>query len=436
MTYGIYRLLTRLIFGLTFPFFLAYTGLTGRHRVGLKQRFGLYKGIKPSTKKSPVIWIHGASVGEVMAAKVLATKIKTALPDTRLVLSTVTEQGLKIAQKQLGDMATCVIAPLDLPGAVARATETIRPNIYICLETELWPNLLARLQKSNTRLFLLNGRLSKRSSRRYRLISGFIKKVLNGFDGIAAITAADADRFIGLGANKNKITITGNSKYDQAKPTSADTVRSNWRQKLDIDDNQPVLIAGSTHTGEEKMISEVFHRLEGTMPGLVLIIAPRHLTRLQEIRGALDVSQTKYDLLSLAKRDGRKTNIIIVDSIGELAELYSAADFIFCGGSLVPRGGHNIMEAAIWGVPVFYGSSMKDFADASQLLENNGGIMVNDHLELAEKIEELFQQPHLYAKVANAASLTARSQQGAAEQQLSPVFDAIRSMCSNVAADN
>ncbi len=436
MTYGIYRLLTRLIFTLAFPFFLVYSGITGKHRAGLRQRLGFYNDINPATAGTPVIWIHGASVGEVMAAKILATRIKREFPDAALILSTVTEQGLKIARQQFGDMASCIFAPLDLPGPVKRASETIRPDIYICLETELWPNLLARLQSGNTRLFLLNGRLSERSSRRYRLMRSFSKKVLTGFDTIATITGGDGDRFISLGADKNKITVTGNSKYDLQGPVSTAAIRSNWRQRLALADNQPVLIAGSTHTGEEELMLEVFRSLKSTMPGLVLIIAPRHLTRLKELRTLGAANQTDHDLLSSVKLKGRQTNIIIVDSIGELSELYSAADFIFCGGSLVPRGGHNIMEAAIWGIPIFYGPYMRDFTDARQLLEGNGGITVNTSGELTEKITELFLHPDLYDKVASAARLTALSQQGAAEKQLAPVFDAIRRICSNDAADN
>lgn len=264
----------------------------------------------------------------------------------------------------------------------------------------------------------------------------FSKKVLTGFDTIATITDGDGDRFISLGADKNKITVTGNSKYDLQGPVSTAAIRSNWRQRLALADNQPVLIAGSTHTGEEELMLEVFHSLKSTMPGLVLIIAPRHLTRLKELRTLGAASQTDHDLLSSVKLKGRQTNIIIVDSIGELSELYSAADFIFCGGSLVPRGGHNIMEAAIWGIPIFYGPYMRDFTDARQLLEGNGGITVNTSGELTEKITELFLHPDLYDKVASAARLTARSQQGAAEKQLAPVFDAIRRICSNDAADN
>jgi 3-deoxy-D-manno-octulosonic-acid transferase len=431
LTYGIYRLLTRLIFALTFPVFLVYAGITGKHRAGLRQRLGYYASFgKPRKAGKIVVWIHGASVGEVMAAKVLADKIKTGFPDVALVLSTVTEQGLQVARQHFGNMADCVLAPLDLPGAVARAAATIRPDIYICLETELWPNLLARLRANHTRLFLLNGRLSERSGRGYRLLGDFTRKILAGFTAIAAITGADAERFMRLGAEKGKVTVTGNSKYDLPSPVRATALRADWRRRLALTDNQPVLIAGSTHTGEEELLVEVFHNLKRTLVDLVLIIAPRHLTRLPEIKGILHAGHAAHEFLSTVPDKGRRTDLLIVDSIGDLAELYAAADFIFCGGSLTPRGGHNIMEAAIWGIPVFYGPSMKDFADARQLLEGHGGITVATPLELAEKIKELYLQPRQYAQVATAAGLTASSQHGAADKQLAPVFHAIRSIRS------
>jgi 3-deoxy-D-manno-octulosonic-acid transferase len=436
LTYAIYRLLTRLFFALSFPVFLVYTGITGRHRADLRQRFGFYNDIKGPKAGVPVIWIHGASIGEVMAAGILTTRIKKEFPEATLILSTVTEQGLEIARKHFGAMAKCVLAPLDLAGAVARAAGAIRPDLYICLETELWPNLLARLRANNTRLFLLNGRLSERSYRRYRLSMGFSKKILSGFEAIAAITDGDAKRFAGLGADRKKTRVTGNIKYDLPEPVSAEATRARWRQQLKLEDSQPVLVAGSTHTGEEELLLEAFYGLKDVLPGLVLIIAPRHLKRIGEITEALDSSRTGHDMLSTVIRKGRGADIIIVDTIGELAELYSAADFIFCGGSLVPRGGHNIMEAAIWGTPVLYGPSMSDFSDARQLLEGHGGIMVRNREELTAKIKELFNEPHLYAETAKAARLTARSQQGAAAKQLAPVFDAIRDICSNDAADN
>ena len=435
MTYGIYRLLTRLLFALTFPVFLVYSGITGRHRAGLRQRLGYYDYIKAPKSGAPVIWIHGASVGEVVAAGVLTSRIKKEFPDAVLILSTVTEQGLEIARKQFGSIAGCILAPLDLPGAAARAAATIRPDIYICLETELWPNLLASLQTNKTRLFLLNGRLSEKSSRRYRLCKRFSREILNGFESIAAITDKDAERFADLGADPGKIKVTGNIKYDLPEPPSVMETRAEWRRKLNIEESQPVLVAGSTHTGEEEMLLEVFQTLQKTLPDLVMIIAPRHLGRITEIRGTWDDAGIGYDMLSSRMSHCRQSDIVIVDTIGELAELYAAADFIFCGGSLVPKGGHNIMEAAIWGIPVFHGPYMNDFSDARQLLDGHGGILVSNHIELAEKIKELFHKPSLYDETAKAAHITARSQQGAADRQLAPVFDAIHTICSNDGAN-
>jgi len=340
-----------------------------------------------------------------------------------------TGYGLRVARERFGELAMCVLAPLDLPGPVKRAVDSIRPDIYICLETELWPSLLTQLHSSGTRLFLLNGRLSERSCRRYRILRSFARKILDGFDCIAAITEADARRFISIGARTKKVTVTGNVKYDLPELPIADEIRTGWQQKLTISKKHPVLVAGSTHTGEESMILEAFRSLKKTIPGLVLIIAPRHLNRLQEVRDILDGTRTEYELLSRTVNKVRRTDIIVVDTMGELASIYSVASYAFCGGSLVSRGGHNLIEAAIWGVPVFYGPNMKDFADAKHLLEENGaGFMIKDTSELVERIQEFSEDPQLLAKVSAAAGRTVLSQQGTASRQLKPVFDAIRSL--------
>lgn len=353
-----------------------------------------------------------------------------------MVISTVTVQGQKVAQKQFDGMADCLIAPFDLPGAVAKAINTVRPDIYICLETELWPNLLTGLQANKTKLFLLNGRLSERSCRRYRRMKKIAGNILAKFEKIAAITDIDAARFIELGADPDKVTVTGNCKYDLSESDKSGATRTKWRQKLNIAEEQPVLIAGSTHTGEEESILFAYRNLVGSIKELVLVIAPRHLSRLPQIKAIFTEAQTKYDLLSSIKSTGRRHDIVIVDTMGELSDIYAAADYIFCGGSLVARGGHNVFEAAIWGVPVFYGPNMKDFTDARQLLEGNGGIMIRNHLELAEEIKNLATNPRLYGKLAKAALLTARTQQGAADQQLAPVFDAIRGMSPENTVNN
>jgi 3-deoxy-D-manno-octulosonic-acid transferase len=423
LSYGIYRLLTRLIFSLSFPVFLIYALLTGRHRAGLRQRLGLYDKENIRRTGGPLIWLHGASVGEIKAAELLVDRLAKGFPEADLVVTTATEPGLWLAQERLGARATCLIAPLDLPGAASRAVRAIEPDIYLCLETELWPNTLASLRQNGAACYLLNARLSEKSFRRYRRVRGFIQQVLAGFAGIAAISRVDAERLLRLGAAPNRVEVCGNIKYDLPPLTDLEDTRRAWRQTLGLNADTPVLVAGSTHGGEELLLLEAFGNLKQLLPELVLILAPRHLARLPTVQAELSAAGAGYDVLSQVKATSRGHNIVLVDSMGELATLYSVATFIFCGGSLVQRGGHNLMEAARWGRPVFYGPSMKDFTDAKVLLEaGGGGFQVADTTALVAGIKGLIRDPGLYNRAAEGARLSASGQNGAVERQLQPVF--------------
>ena len=370
----------------------------------------------------PTIWLHGASVGEIGAAVPLLEKITESFPEVNLVVTTVTEQGLKMARKSMGNTATCLVAPLDVPGAVTRAIRSIKPDIYLCLETELWPNTLAGLRNSGATCFLLNARMSEKSFRRYRRLRGFTSQVLAGFTSIAAITNADAIRLIDLGAAPEKVTVCGNLKYDLPPVLDQEKIRQNWQKFLALTDATPVLMAGSTHSGEEVLLLKVFVDLKRDCPGLLLILAPRHLSRLGTIAAELSAEGADYDLLSQIKERGRRNNIVIIDSMGDLPTLYSVATYVFCGGSLVERGGHNIMEAARWGRPVFYGPSMKDFADAKELLEKGGGgFQVDNAGDLRGKIRQMTVTPELYQRAAVNAARVAAGENGATDRQLQPV---------------
>jgi 3-deoxy-D-manno-octulosonic-acid transferase len=427
--YGIYRLLTRLIFTLSFPVFLVYTLLTGRHRVGLGQRLGIYDKENITRTGGPTIWLHGASVGEIKAAELLLERLASGFPEVNLVVTTTTEQGLEMARRNLGAKATCLMAPFDLPGAANRAIRAINPDIYLCLETELWPNTLAGLGENGTTCFLLNARLSEKSFRRYRRLRGFTRQVLGGFAGIAAISTADAERFFALGAGREKVTVSGNVKYDLPPLPNPEQTRRDWQRILGLAAETPVLVAGSTHGGEELLLLEAFAALKTHLPRLVLVLAPRHLDRLSTVQAELSAAGANFDLLSQVKMGGRGNDIVVVDSMGDLATLYSVATFIFCGGSLVERGGHNIMEAARWGRPVFYGPSMKDFTDAKELLEaGGGGFQVANGAELVEKIRCLADDSALYKRAARGAETSASGQNGAVDRQLQPVFAALKKL--------
>jgi 3-deoxy-D-manno-octulosonic-acid transferase len=375
------------------------------------------------------IWLHGASVGEVLLAMILIKELAVILPGADFVLSTMTEQGMEVARKQEGVKVRCIYAPLDLVGIVGRAIRKIKPSLYICLETELWPAFLLEAKRSGVKLVLLNGRLSELSYQRYKLVKGFMKRILSCFSMISVIQQTDAKRYISLGAEPGKIRVLGNAKYDQAEKNLAPESQEHYRSWLNLHQEQPLFVAGSTHTGEEEMLLAVFQDLKKAtgLQDLVWIVAPRHLQRLAEVEEMLNQKQVPYERLSDLKSSERKTDTILVDSMGDLAGFYSIASYVFCGGSLVERGGHNIMEAAIFGKPVFYGPSMKDFSDAAELLESGGGgFPVGGPEALTESILYFMDHPEEYDLAGKRAREVAATQQGAARKQAQLIKDVLK----------
>lgn len=390
------------------------------------QRLGFLRNIHGAEDTPLRIWLHAASVGEVQVARALVAEIKRQLPEAALTVSTVTEQGHKVAQSQLGRHVQCIFAPLDLEGIVNRSLQTVRPHIYICLETELWPAVLRQADKHGVRLILLNARLSEGSFRYYKKISGFWQAVLNRFDAIAAIRPNDAERYIALGASPEKVKVYGNAKYDLIAELATPDIKQNYRELFDLLDDETVLVAGSTHTGEEEMLLEVFRSLAATTKNLVWVIAPRHLTRIAEVESLLMANNLEFDRLSTVKNEGRKHNVVLVDTMGDLAGLYSIATYVFCGGSLVPRGGHNILEAAVWGKPVFYGPSMTDFIDAKNLLESSrAAFPITQARGMTEIIRHLEKHPMEYADTCERARQTTLAHLGSAKKQVQLVKEII-----------
>lgn len=400
------------------PFFLP-SFLAGKHRDEIRQRLGFYKkNILPHDGGQPRIWLHAASVGEVQVARALIDEIKRLLPDAACIVSTMTRQGQAVARQQLGAETRCIFAPLDLGAIADRALAAIQPDIYVCLETELWPAMLRRARQRRIQLVLLNGRLSERSSRRYAWIPGLIRKTLAGFAALAAITPRDAERFRSLGAIGERVTVTGNAKYDLAATREDNGLTASYRSALQLPKTAPVWVAGSTHTGEEALLIPVYRALKERLPDLIWIVAPRHLRRIAEIETLFREQGIGFDRRSTVANAGRAHDVILVDTMGELASMYAVATYIFCGGSLVERGGHNLFEAAMWGKPVLYGPSMKDFADAKALLEEAGaGFPISSAQEIIKRILDWAAHPEQYQQTAHLARAAALAQQGAAWRQ-------------------
>jgi 3-deoxy-D-manno-octulosonic-acid transferase len=435
LLYTLYQLFGWLFFIAVFPFACVFLGLSGKHRQGLRQRFGRVEDVQLDEDKPVRIWLHASSVGEIQVAKALIPEIKRQLPEASIVVSTGNRHGMAVAAQLLPEDVPCFFAPLDLIGIVNRTLETIRPTIYVCLETELWPNMIRQAQQHGAKLFLLNGRLSEKSFAGYRKIKGFMSDLLSCFTKISVIQGGDAKRFRALGADPASIRILGNAKYDQSTTQADPHPAERYRRMLDIHRQQPVLVTGSTHTGEEEMLIEVFRALQQRLPDLVWVVAPRHLRRLTEIEKLFAEQGIATMRLRQVQEQGRGTEVVLVDTMGELAGLYSMATYVFCGGSLVERGGHNVLEAATWGTPVFYGPHMADFSDAKALLEAEGaGFCVKTPRELASRLLYFVERPEEYAVAGRSALKVAGRQQGSAQKQIALIKEDLHSVSQSSCA--
>lgn len=413
----LYNILGWLLTALSYPLLLIYSSITGsRRRQELRQRLGIYSPRRDTDEGNKRIWLHAASVGEVKAAEILLGELKNRFPNATFTVTVVTRQGRDVAIRAMADRATILFAPLDLPLAVRRAVRQIAPTVYICLETELWPGLLAALDTTGVPLVLANGRMSERSHRRYSTAKWLIRTLLERFSLLAVISETDAERYRSLGAPSDLVHVIGNVKYDSGQ-LNTDAHANDYRKRLGLAERQTTLVCGSTHSGEEELLIDTWRRVKRRLPGLVWIVAPRHLRRLEDIKKTFTEHGLNFQLLTEIERHERHADIIVVDTMGDLASLYGIATYIFCGGSLVQRGGHNIMEAAIWGRPVLYGPQMKDFEDARHLLEEAGAsVTVTSAAELAAQIIFFADHPDDYTRAGITARTIALAQQGSARR--------------------
>lgn len=385
--YFIYNLLLLTLFPVWFPIFFGKMFFSATRRQVLAQKLGFIgKEIQAKMKGSPRIWVHAVSMGEVAAVHPLIRQLRAAYPDACLVLSTGTDSGQKIARERVSEATATFYFPLDLPLAIRRAMQATRPDLCILAETELWPNFLRIAKKSGARTLLVNGRISDRSYPRYRRTQFWWRIVLDNLDALSMIRVQDGERAIRIGANPVKVLVNGNCKLDQASFAAQPDIQDEMRNLLGIGEESPVFVAGSTHEGEEDLVLRAFQRMRGKYPEMILILVPRHIERIAKIERILR-QQGFHDFifrsrLKLENRNGR--SIILWDTFGELFKIYSIGTLVFCGGSLVPKRGQNILEPAAWGKMVFYGPSLEDFRDAHELLQSVGaGVMVRDEEELA-----------------------------------------------------
>ncbi len=426
IVYKAYNFLLTGIFFIFFPPFWLYTRLTGRYRDGINQRLGFYpKSFVNRILGAPKIWLHAASVGEVSAAVAIIESLKRLVPHGAIVLSTTTEHGQALARDKLRSKATCLYAPIDFLVSVRKALSTIRPDILVCLETEIWPNWLFEARRMGVRLALVNGRISVRSIKGYLKIRCLIREALRQVESFSMIREEDAQRLMLLGVPREKIVVNGNAKYDLLLPMADMSIKGNMEKFYNLNGNVPVFVAGSTRGAEHEIVVDVYEKILETLPETLLIIAPRHLEKVRHIKDMVIRRGFSCQFKTDIDKPGgiRTASVVIMDTIGDLQSTYSIASIVFCGGSLEPLGGQNILEAAVWGKPVFYGPSMDDFLDAKALLDKTGGgIQVKDGRELAERALYYLTHPDEADAVGRLAKEAVMLNKGAADKHADVIY--------------
>jgi 3-deoxy-D-manno-octulosonic-acid transferase len=401
--------------------------LTGGVPLNLRERLGLGRHEPPA---EPCGWIHAVSVGEAIAAEPLVQGLHRMWPDLPLVVSTVTETGAGVVRERYGAVARHRYLPLDFPGAARRVIASVQPAFFICMETELWPNLLRALAARKVPTMIANGRLSDRSFRRYRLVRRAMRRVLSPVTVFAMQSDEDARRVIALGAPAERVVVTGNLKHEPLPDPAG--VADLWHRLLGLAAGQPVWVAGSTNRGEEEAVLEAHRRAVGSRPRLALVLAPRHPERVAEVMAlvrARGFTAVRRSELPGAARLGYAVPppVIVLDTVGELAQLYSIGDVVFVGGSLIPLGGHNMLEPALRGKPVLFGPHTGNFREAAALLlAGTGGQVVRDAGELADVLRALLDDPARRAQMGAAAREAAASRHGAARTTLDLVARYLR----------
>jgi 3-deoxy-D-manno-octulosonic-acid transferase len=424
--YKAYNFLNIGLFFILLPPFWFYTRLTGRFGDGLGQRLGFYhKSLVTTISGFPRIWIHAASVGEVNGAVAIIESLTRLMPECAIILSTTTKHGQAWAREKFGPETTCIYAPLDFIVSVRKALAAIRPDILVCLETEIWPNWLLAARRLGVKIALINGRISVRSIKGYLKIRFLIREALNQIAAFSMIREEDAQRLMMLGVPKERIEINGNAKYDLLLHQTDPVLLDKNKKLYNLSGKEPVLVAGSTRGSEHEIILDVYASILQTLPETLLIIAPRHVEKIQHIIDMVKARGFSYQLKTeIDKPDcSRTAPVVIINTIGDLQSTYSIASIVFCGGSLEPLGGQNILEAAVWGKPVFYGPSMEDFLDAKAILDKTGGgIQVKDGRDLAEKMLYYLTHPDEANSVGKLAKEAVMSNQGAAEKHAAVIF--------------
>ena len=427
--YLAYSFLTALLFVLVSPYFV-YQAIRHKKYIGsLRQRVG-YLPIAFNLDGDESIWVHAVSVGEALTARALVADLKARYPRLRLFLSTTTMPGQEVARRSLQHLDGVFYFPFDWAFIVRRTLRIVNPRLFVMMETEIWPNLLRICRERGVKTVVVNGRISSRSYPRYRMVRPFFGRVLAHIDRFCMQSEESARRLIDLGAEPARVVVTGSLKFDSLQvptPVSHGKPRERVLRSFRLSPGRMVIVAGSTFGSEEAAVLRSFARVKTMLPGALLIVAPRQPERFVEVeRLARDEGFATARRSNLPIDSEPRADVVVLDSFGELAQLYQLATVVFVGGSLVDNGGHNILEPAIFGKPILFGPHMQNFREiADAFLANGAGVQVQSGRELEQSIVSLAGDPVRRARLGAAARALVEANRGAKEKTLAAISELV-----------
>jgi len=402
---------------LTLPYWIFQMARHGKYRRGFLQRLG---GVPPSlacTSRQPTVWYHAVSVGEVLAISGLVDEMRRRCPACRIVVSTTTDTGQRLAKARFGD-ENVFYFPLDLPFAIRPYFESLRPTLVVIAETEFWPNFLRLAKSSGAHIAIVNARISDRSLPGYKRLHWWLPRVISNIDLFVAQTYEDQKRLVEIGAVPERVQVAGNLKFDIEPPPAPDVVGS-LRENFQKSESGPILVCGSTvDEEEERMLLQAFQNIQASHPRAVMILAPRHPERFPVVASLLESLGVRFWRRSLWNGEAIGGGVILLDTIGELAAIYGLADIAFVGGSLVPRGGHNIIEPARHGVAIVVGNHTENFRDMIWLFQTHNAVRIVGPAELPLVLMELISNDSERLAMGQRALDTLREQAGATTKTL------------------
>lgn len=420
--YSLYSVLVLVVAVIASPWFI-YQAVRYKKYVGsLGQRMG-YLPVSFNMDGDESIWIHAVSVGEVLTARPLISELKRRYPNLRMFLSTTTMAGQQLARRSVQDVDAVFYFPFDLGFVVRRTLDLVKPKLFIMMETELWPNLLRECRARGIKTAVVNGRISARSFPRYKMIRPMMRRVMDHIDRFLVQSEESARRFIDLGADPARVVVTGSLKFDSLELSST-ALQARARDRVlryfRVPATRSVIVAGSTMKGEEAQVLRAFRKVRTAAPNTLLVLAPRNPERFGEAEQLARSEGWKVAKRSdLAVDSEPRVDVVIVDTIGELATIYQIATIVFVGGSLVATGGHNVLEPAVFGKPIVFGPHMQNFLEIADAFVSNGaGVQLSEDEELEEAFQSLMSDPVRRARLGAAARALVEANRGANEKSL------------------